>query len=99
MTSPEKDNHWHLTAETVESSRKVRIAAVMSVYGSDERFDVQLQHAKGWLGATATGDFGKVHGWVRFEQTDASPASPDGKDISPRVNVWGRSRDGEDFFV
>ncbi len=95
----EKANHWHVTAETVESSRKARIAAVMSVYGSDERFDVQLQHAKGWLGATATGDFGKVQGWVRFEETNSSPASAGGKDISPRINIWGQSRDGEDFFV
>ena len=68
---------------------------MMSVYGSGERFDVQLQHANGWLGATATGDFGKVEGWIRFEETNTSPPSLTGEDISPRANLWGRSRDGE----
>jgi len=91
----EKANHWHVTAETAKSSRKARIAAVMSVYGADERFDVQLQHMNGWLGATGTGDFGKVEGWIRFDETDTRPASLAGQDINRHVNLWGRSRNGE----
>ena len=91
----EKANHWHVTAETAKSSRKARIAAVMSVYGADERFDVQLQHMNGWLGATGTGDFGKVEGWIRFDETDTRPASLSGQDINRHVNLWGRSRNGE----
>ncbi|UCE46618.1 MAG: DUF4962 domain-containing protein, partial [Phycisphaerales bacterium] len=90
-----KANQWHVTAETIRSSRKARIAAVMSVYGEGERLDLRLQHAAGWLGATATGDFGKVEGRIRFEQTNVSPPSPVDEDISPRNNLWGRSHDGE----
>jgi hypothetical protein len=90
----DKANHWHVTAETIVPSQKMRIAAVMSVYGPNERFDVQLQHAAGWLGATATGHSGKVEGWIRIDETDASPPSSAGEDISPRINLWGRDRDG-----
>jgi hypothetical protein len=71
----------------------------MSVYGAKERFDTQLRHIDGWLGATAAGDFGRVEGWIRFEQTNASPPSTGSEDISPRVDLWGRSRDGEVFHV
>ncbi len=92
-----KANHWHVTAETIKSSRKARIVAVMSVYGPGERFALQLQHADGWLGAKATGDFGKVEGWIRYEQTNASPPSATGEDITSRTNLWGRGRDGEIF--
>ncbi len=95
----EKANHWHVTAETVKSSKKTRIAAVMAVYGAKERFNVQLQHMDGWLGATATGDFGKVEGWIRFDQSDTHPASIAGDNINRQVNLWGRSRDGEVFYV
>jgi len=91
----EKANHWHVMAETRESSRKTRIAAVMSVYGAKERFEVQLQRMNGWLGATAAGDFGQVEGWIRFDETDARPASLAGRGIDRQVNLWGRSRDGE----
>ena len=70
----DRANHWHVMAETSESARKARIAALMSVRGDNEPFDVQLRHEAGWLGATATGDFGKVEGWIRFEETDTLPA-------------------------
>jgi len=91
----EKSNHWHVTAETGESAPKTRIAAVMAVYGEKERFEVQLQHMNGWLGATAGGDFGQVEGWIRFDETDTRPASLVGQDVNRRISLWGRSRDGE----
>jgi len=95
----DKANHWHVTAETVKSSRKMRIAAIMSVYDSSERFNVQLQHAKGWLGAVATGDFGKVEGWIRFDATGTLPASLAAQNIARQVNLWGRSSDGQTFLT
>jgi hypothetical protein len=95
----EKANHWHVTAETVKSSQKTRIAAVMTVYGADEKFDVQLQHENGWLGATAAGDFGQVEGWIRFDESATRPVSLDGKIVDRKINLWGRSRDGEIFYV
>lgn len=95
----DRPNHWHVTAETVKSSRTARIAAVMSVYGPNERFIVDLRDANGWLGVTATGDFGKVEGWIRLEQTDTLPASLSDHDIDRRVNLWARSRDGETFSI
>jgi len=93
----DKANHWHVTAETVKSSRKMRIAAIMSVYDSSERFNMQLQHSKGWLGATATGDFGKAEGWIRLDATDTLPASIAAQNINRQTNLWGRSSDGETF--
>ena len=85
--------------ETVKSSRKMRIAAIMSVYDSSERFNVQLEHAKGWLGATATGDFGKVEGWIRVDATGTLPASLADLNVKRQTNLWGRSRDGETFLT
>ncbi len=75
----------------------MRIAAIMSVYDSSERFNMQLQHSKGWLGATATGDFGKAEGWIRLDATDTLPASIAAQNINRQTNLWGRSSDGETF--
>ncbi|MHC4072788.1 MAG: hypothetical protein ACYTGS_12280, partial [Planctomycetota bacterium] len=91
----QKANHWHVTAETEKSTRKTRIAAVMSVYRTDERFDVRLQRINGWLGATAAGDFGRVEGWIRTDQSEVLPESLADQDLDRQVNLWGRSRDGE----
>ena len=96
----DKANHWHVTAETPASSRKTRIAAVMSVYGDNERFDVQLQHVAGWLGATATGEFGKVEGWIRTDEGSGTRPSSFAKDnIDRKIDLWGRSHDGEICLV
>jgi hypothetical protein len=55
-----KTNHWYVTTDNSKASNDARIAAVMSVRAAKERFDVQLNHLNGWLGATATGDYGWV---------------------------------------
>jgi hypothetical protein len=91
----QKANHWHVKAETGKSSRKTRIAAVMVVYGAKERLEVQLQRMNGWLGATAAGDFGRVEGWIRTDQSEILPESLADQDLDRQVNLWGRSRDGE----
>jgi hypothetical protein len=90
----ERPNHWHVTAETVQKSDAVRIAAVMAVSAEKERFEVQLQEIDGWFGATATGDFGQVEGWIRTTDVDTVPESFAGR-TPGRVNICGRSRDGE----
>jgi len=95
----EKANHWHVTAETGKSSQKTHIAAVMAVYGSDERFDVQLQRENGWLGATATGDFGQVEGWIRFDESAARPANLNVEIADRQINLWARCYDGEIFSM
>ena len=95
----EKANHWHVTAETEESSRKVRIAAVMSVYGAEERFEVQLQRKNGWLGATAAGDFGRAEGWIRFDESQTYPPNLTGPGANKEINLWGRSHAGEIYYV
>jgi hypothetical protein len=95
----EKANHWHVTAETAKTSKKTLIAAVMAVYDADEKFDVQLQHENGWLGATAAGDFGQVGGWIRVNESAARPASLAGQIVERQINLWGRSRDGEIFYI
>ncbi|MGB2861951.1 MAG: hypothetical protein WBC05_01370, partial [Sedimentisphaerales bacterium] len=95
----EKANHWHVTAETAKKSKKTRIAAVMAVYGANEKFDVQIQHKNGWLGATATGDFGQVEGWIRIDESDTNPASFAPELINRQIDLWGQSRDGEIFYI
>jgi len=94
-----KANHWHVTAETAKTSKKTRIAAVMTVYDAKERFDVKLQHTKGWFGATAAGDFGQVEGWIRTDESDTLPASLASDVINRQINLWCRSRDGEIFYI
>ncbi len=95
----EKANHWHVTAETVKTSKKTRIAAMMAVYDAKEQFDMKLQHENGWLGATAAGDFGNVEGWICFDESAARPASFTGGTTNRQINLWGRSRDGETFSI
>lgn len=90
-----KANHWHVTAETVEKSRIQRIAAVMVVFNQGERFQVQLQKRNGWFGATASGDFRNVEGWIRVGDVDNVPAGFVSQKKQGRINLCGRSRDGE----
>jgi len=94
-----KANHWHVTAETIKASNAARIAAVMSVRGEKERLDVQLHHLDGWLGATATGEFGQVEGWIRIYDSNIRPKSLTGPAATRNVNLWGKSRDGQIYFV
>jgi len=95
----DKANHWHVKAETVKASKATRIAAVMSVRGAKERLDVQLHRLDGWLGTTATGDFGQVEGWIRIYDSEIRPKSLKGLAATRKVNLWGRSRDGQVYFV
>jgi hypothetical protein len=94
-----KANHWHITAETAKASNATRIAAMMAVRGAEERLDIQLHNSDGWFGATAKGDFGQVEGWIRIHDTDIRPKSLKGPASAGDVNLWGRARDGQVFFV
>ena len=93
----QKVNHWHVKAQTLEKTKVARIAAVMAVYGASEGFQVQLQKQDGWFGATAEGDFGQVEGWIRIDEVDNIPAGFASRTVSKRINICGRSRDGEIF--
>jgi hypothetical protein len=93
----QKANHWHVKAETVKKSKVARIAAVMAVYGASERFQVQLKKQEGWFGATAEGDFGRVEGWIRIDDVNNIPAGFASQVANRRINICGRSRDGEIF--
>jgi hypothetical protein len=95
----EKANHWHVTAEIVKKSKRTRIAAVMAVYDANEQFNVKLQYESGWLGATAAGDFGKVEGWICIDESAVHPASLANEHTDRHINLWGRSHDGEIFYV
>jgi hypothetical protein len=81
----------------VEKTKVARIAAVMAVYGANERFQVQLQKQDGWFGATTEGDFGQVKGWIRIDDVDNIPADFASQAANRRINICGRSRDGEIF--
>ncbi len=95
----DRPNHWHVTGETVEKSDTTRIAAVMAVHGSGERFQVRLHEQDGWFGAAASGDFGQVQGWIRTEDGDGIPAGFEGKVPGKAICLCGRSRDGEIFWA
>jgi hypothetical protein len=81
----------------VKKTKAARIAAVMAVYGASERFKVQLKKQNGWFGATAEGDFGQVEGWIRTDDVDNIPAGFASQAANRRINICGRSRDGEIF--
>jgi hypothetical protein len=93
----DRPNHWHLTAATVEKSQTTWIAAIMAVQGHEERFRVRLRRQGGWFGATATGDFGRVQGWIRLGAADGAPADFRDKLPDQAIYLCGRSRDGEIF--
>ncbi|MHC4353461.1 MAG: DUF4962 domain-containing protein [Planctomycetota bacterium] len=96
----DKANHWHVTAQTVIKSKKTRIAAVMAVYDTDDQFRVQLRRMNDWFGAIVTGDFGQVEGWIRTDEIGRiRPSSFAEDDIDRQIDLWGRSRDGQVFFV
>ncbi len=92
-----KADHWHVQAETVEKSKIQRIAAVMVVFGENEKLQVQLQKQDGWFGAITAGDFGQVEGWIRIDNVDNVPAGFVSQKKDKRINIFGRSRDGENF--
>jgi hypothetical protein len=94
-----KANHWHAAAETVKRSSTTRIAAVMAVSGARERFEVKLQKQDGWFGAAASGDFGAVEGWIRIGDVTTLPKGFAGRATDERINICGRSRDGELCFA
>ena len=49
-------NQWHLTVETKEKCKSIRIGAIMGVRGPDEPFELQvLQDSDGWFGGQARG--------------------------------------------
>ncbi|MFO7902165.1 MAG: DUF4962 domain-containing protein [Pirellulaceae bacterium] len=91
-------DHWHVTAETVNKTRRLSIAAVMAVYDEKHPLEVKLQEEDGWFGATASGDFGQVNGWIRYDDVRTSPSDvPPGAGDDP-LAIWGQSRDGKTFF-
>ncbi|MHC4534449.1 MAG: DUF4962 domain-containing protein [Planctomycetota bacterium] len=91
----QRANHWHVKAQTVGKSKVARIAAVMAVFGAGERFQVRLQKQDGWFGAMAVGDFGNVEGWIRIDEVDKVPSGYSSQAVNGRINICGRSRDGE----
>lgn len=95
----QRANHWHVKAETVEKSRLTRIAAVMAVFGAKERFQVKLQKQDGWFGATASGAFGRVEGWIRTGDVKTVPAAFATRRPDRPINICGRSRNGEICLV
>jgi len=68
---------------------------VMAVFGEDKRFRVEMRKTNGWFGATATGDFGRVEGWIRTDDVDTIPAGFAAQTGNRRIDICGRSRDGE----
>jgi hypothetical protein len=93
----QKANHWHVEAQTIKKSKVVRIAAVMAVFGTNERFKVKLQKEKGWFGAKTEGDFGQVEGWIRIDDVDNIPIGFASQAANRRIQICGRSYDGEIF--
>ena len=91
----QKANHWHVTAATDRKSKATRIAAVMTVNNMDERFDIDLRNENGWFGVTASGDFGRLEGWIRIDEVNTGPAGFDTLTATGKTNLCGRSRNGE----
>jgi hypothetical protein len=87
----QKDNHWHVTAETNSDTKVSRIAAVMAVTNPRDSFDIELRRTQGWLGVLARGGVGQAAGWICIDQGEKSPS-----DIrNDNIKLWGRDRDAE----
>ena len=69
----EVENHWHMTAETVDQAARSRIAALMVVDTMKERMKIDLLNAEGWMGMRARGSFGRLEGWIQFEPGSPAP--------------------------
>ena len=93
----QKPNHWHITASTKQKSRTTRIAAIMSVYNANDRFDVEPQKMNGWFGVKAVGDFGRTDGWIRIDDVDRGPAGFNPQTMEGKTSLCGRDRDGVIF--
>jgi hypothetical protein len=93
----QKPNHWHITTETKRKSQTTRIAAILSVHNTNERFVVDLQKMNGWIGVKAAGDFGRTEGWIRIDDVQTGPAGFDSQTANGKANLCGRSRNGEIF--
>ena len=92
-------NHWHVTAETVDSGQVTRIGAAMSVSGPDDALELSVLDHDGWLGARAEGASGSSEGWV---QLVAGAPGPDGyADAvnSGEAKVCGKGDDGDIFAI
>ncbi|MDA0745310.1 MAG: heparinase II/III family protein [bacterium] len=90
----EMQNYWHVTAETIEKRKAVRIGAAMGVWGPEEVFEMTMLEHPGWFGARAEGDFGVVEGWVQLEPGAKGPKGypapvPDGRAVICGVTVDG----------
>ena len=87
-------NHWHVTAGTTTKSLSMRFAAILNVFGPNEKMNLQQIEESGWWAARLQGKFGKVEGWIRLEkETSLAPGF-----TTPTNLLCGKSADGE-FFV
>jgi DNA-binding CsgD family transcriptional regulator len=75
-------NQWHLTVETKEKCKSIRIGAIMGVWGPDEPFELEmLENSDGWFGAQGRGAFGQVEGWIQLLPNKTGPKDY-GKDVA-----------------
>jgi hypothetical protein len=93
----EMPKHWHMTAATAQRTDRLRIGAVMAVWGPHEPFELELLENPGWFGACATGLFGKVEGWVQLQPQTTGPDSF-GEEVSKgKAIICGVSAQGKRF--
>jgi len=94
----EVPNQWHLTVETKEKCKSIRIGAIMGVRGPDEPFELEvLQFSDGWFGAQARGAFGRVEGWIQLQPSKAGPKNY-GKDVAEgKAIFFGQASNGNQF--
>jgi hypothetical protein len=91
----DKPRHWHLTAHTTEKAGRTRIAAIMAVDRLPHRTRMEFPQEKGWYGVIATGEFGRVEGWVRLEETGTRPAGFDQVKRGQASQICARTGTGD----
>jgi len=92
-------NHWHVTAETTKKTRETRIGAILVVTGPDENVNVQMLEQKGWFGIRASGNFGKVEGWLQIQPGYEGPVGFQAEVAQGKIKLCGRAKDGEIFSI
>ncbi len=91
--------HRHVTAETVHKSTSVRIAALMGVYTTGEKFEQELLVTDGWFGTEVQCDDGTVKGWIRTGNVATGPEGF-GRDVHKgKADICGVGIDGKVVVV
>jgi len=87
----EVPNHWHLSASTQQKCQSIRIVAIMSVRGSEEKLDVEVWEEQGWICAVAHSSLGTVTGGAQLITDMPVPEKITKNQTNQALRLYGKS--------